>query len=105
MKPVRQQIQELRRNSGVQVNGRRYVNYAAFMWYCRQSDHPHQLERKQQKYPAHFITVNEKPYVTEDYARYILQNQALLQQQEALLSTPGASATPASGGQQKGGAL
>lgn len=82
MKPVRQQIQELRRNSGVQVNGRRYVNYAAFMWYCRQSDHPHQLERKQQKYPAHFITVNDQPFVTEDYARYVFiqHNAARLQQ-------------------------
>lgn len=78
MKPVKIQMQKLRANGGIMVNGRRYVNYAAFMWYCRQSDHPHQLERKQQKYPAHFITVNEKPYVTEDYARYILINQQTL---------------------------
>lgn len=86
MKPVNTQIKELRAAGGVQVNGRRYVNYHSFMWYVQQSTHPHQLARKQGQYPAHFITVNEQPYVTEEYARYIMIQQHTLRLQQALQS-------------------
>ncbi|ODS78571.1 MAG: hypothetical protein ABS44_21720 [Chryseobacterium sp. SCN 40-13] len=90
MKKLSLQLRELRRASNVLVNGRRYVAYHSFMWYCGLSSHSNQLTKKQEKYPSYFILVNDAPYVSEDYARYILQQQHAFKMQAAL---------------QKGGAL
>ena len=104
------QLAKLRRASNVEVNGRRYVAYYSFMWFCGQSCHPNQLVKKQAKYPAHFITVDGAPYVTEDYARYILQHQHTLQMQQALAPLSGrrgagGACPPSAGEAQKGGAV
>lgn len=86
MKTVKQQMQKLRVTAGVQLNGRRYVNYNSFMWLLGQSDHPRQLDRKQVNYPAHFITINDQPFVTEDYARYVLIQHYTARLHQALKS-------------------
>ena len=77
MKTVSQQIAELSHESGIVINGTLYVSYTQFMWYLGQSTHANQLVKKQERYPAHFIEIDGKPYVTKRYAKYILQHQAL----------------------------
>lgn len=84
MKTVSQQIAELSRESGININGVLYVSYTQFMWYLGQSTHANQLVKKQERYPAHFIEIDGKPYVTKRYAKYILQHQALLAGSERL---------------------
>ncbi|HOZ95385.1 MAG TPA: hypothetical protein PLS07_00695 [Niabella sp.] len=102
MKPVNQLMKELRANGGVTINGRWYVNYTAFMWLLQQSTHANQLARKQDKYPAHFITVNEQPFVTEDYARHILDHHRLQQAQADILRQAPVETSPPAPLQRRG---
>lgn len=66
----------------VKLNGKDFIPYASVVLGLNISSHVRQLEKRKAAYPDHFTTIDNKPYVSVQYAivleRFHLAQQDLL---------------------------
>lgn len=68
----------------VKVDGTFYIDYYAFVAAINVSRHINALSRRRLRYPQHFVELQGMPFISEQYARAIINYKAALQKVEAL---------------------
>ena len=66
------------------LNGRKYYDYQSCMMLLRRSLHINGLLRRRAKYPAQFVELNGRMYISKDYASLLVDFITIKKQEAAL---------------------
>ncbi len=70
--------------SSILINGKRCYDYQSLMQHLKLSLHINGLQRRMSKYHSHFLQLNGRYYLSEDYAQLLADFRKLYSTREAI---------------------